>query len=186
MKCCNLPEEHTLGQQDCSPNFHDKLIMGGVTADRDCNIHVNIVRSLQWTWIQPPGLKEALKTTKDVPPLPIPGMPGKLTEIFKNFFKSRIYFDWSWQSVQMKNLSEERSVSVKITKGQRTQLWQPVGQCGWLTLSALPKVTKPGNASERKPIVMHQEKCQFILGLKSLQIVSRYYGQQSYYSLLNK
>jgi len=135
MKCCNLSEELTLVQQDCTPTFREKLIMGGFTADRDCNIHVNIIRSLQWTWIKPPGLKQAIKITKEIP-LPIPELPGILTGIFRNFLKSGIYFDWSWQSTQMKNVSEERSVSVKITRDQKTQLWQSVGQCGWLTLSA--------------------------------------------------
>jgi len=135
MKCCSLPEELTLVQQDCSPTFPDRMIIGDFICEKDCNIHFNITRSLQWTWTDPTMLKQPVKTTKDVL-IPIPEMPDKLIGIFRTFLKSRTTIDWSWESTKMQNLSEDRSMSVEVTGGRKTQLWQPVGRCGWLTLSA--------------------------------------------------
>jgi len=136
MKCCNLPEEPTLAQQNCSPGFHDKVIMGDFISDRDCTMRVDITRSLVWTWNESSSVSQPeLRPAKEIL-LPILEMPGKLSETFHSFIKSRVYFDWNWKGEKMLNLSEERSVPVKITGGRRTQIWQPVGHCGWLTLSA--------------------------------------------------
>jgi len=139
MKCCSLPEE-TTGLQSCSPTFKEKELQPWSTFQKDTILVLNFTHSMEWSY------ENSTATEFTDLPIAVPDMPEKLIGIFAKDSKSLTGYEWNRKRGRMRLNSQMKSISVGIQAGKKTRIWQPVGYCGWLSLSesCIVKVEKVG------------------------------------------
>jgi len=136
MKCCSLPAE-TSALQSCSPTFKENKLQPWSTFQKDAIVVLNFTHSMEWHY------EGSIATEFTDLPIAVPDMPEKLIGIFAKDPKGNV---WNRKRERMRVNSEMKSISVGVQAGQETKIWQPVGYCGWLSLSdnCIVKVVKVG------------------------------------------
>jgi len=128
MKCCSLPEE-TTALQSCSPTFKEKELQPWSTFQNDTTVVLNFTHSMMW------NTENSTATEFTDLPIAVSDMHEKLIGIFAKDPKSLKGYEWNRKRGQMRVNNQMKSISVGIQAGQETRIWQPVGSCGWLSLS---------------------------------------------------